>query len=101
VYGLNSMGGWAQLKYKATPKLQFNGAYGQDNPFAGNLREFGANQTYYPSPLSRNMSAMINFLYQPKSDIVLSMEYRRIKTYTLDSHADAANIINMSVGYIF
>jgi hypothetical protein len=101
VYGLNSMGGWAQLKYKATTKLQFNGAYGQDNPFAGNLREFGANQTYYPSPLSRNMSAMINFLYQPKSDIVLSMEYRRIKTYTLDSHADAANIINMSVGYIF
>jgi len=33
VHGLQSLGGWAQLKYKATPKLQFNGAFGQDNPF--------------------------------------------------------------------
>ena len=101
LYGLNSMGGWAQLKYKATPKLQFNGAFGQDNPFAGDLRQFGGNQTYYPSSLSKNLTGMINFLYQPKSDIVLSLEYRRLKTYTLDSNANAANVINMSVGYIF
>jgi hypothetical protein len=101
LYGLESMGGWAQLKYKATAKLQFNGAFGQDNPFAGELRRFGANQTYYPSPLSKNQSAMGNFLYQPKSDIALSLEYRRLKTYTLDQRADGANIISMSVGYIF
>src|SRR5262252_6761515 len=42
VYGLDSIGGWAQLKYKATSKLQFNGAFGQDNPFARQLRQFGA-----------------------------------------------------------
>ncbi len=101
VYGLDSMGGWSQLKYKATPKLQFNGAFGIDNPFAGELREFGGNQTYYPTPLSKNLSAMGNFLYQPKSDIVLSLEYRRLKTYTLDSNANAANIISISVGYLF
>jgi hypothetical protein len=101
VYGLNSMGGWAQLKYKATSKLQFNGAFGQDNPFAGDLRQLGGNQTYYPTPLSKNRSAMVNFLFQPKSDIVLSLEYRRLKTYVLDSNANTANVINMSVGYIF
>lgn len=101
VYGLDSMGGWAQLKYKATSKLQFNGAFGQDNPFAGELRQFGGSQPYYPSPLSKNQSVMANFLYQPKSDIVFSVEYRRLKTYTLDSSANAANIINMSIGYIF
>lgn len=102
VYGLDSIGGWAQLKYKATSKLQFNGAFGQDNPFAGQLRQFGSNQTYYyASPLSKNQSAMVNFLYQPKSDIVLSLEYRRLKTYTLDSNANSANIVTMSAGYIF
>ena len=101
VYGLDSMGGWAQLKYKATSKLQFNGAFGQDNPFAGELRENGGSQNYYPSQLAKNRSAMVNFLYQPKSDIVFSLEYRRLKTYTLDSTANGANIINMSVGYIF
>ena len=102
VYGLDSIGGWAQLKYKATSKLQFNGVFGQDNPFAGELREFGGTQSYYyASPLSKNQSAMLNFLYQPKSDIVLSLEYRHLKTYTLDSDTHRANIVTMSAGYIF
>lgn len=101
IYGLDSIGGWAQLKYKATAKLQFNGAFGMDNPFAGDLRQFGGNQTYFPSPLSKNQSVMGNFLYQPKSDIVLSLEYRRLNTYTLDTAANRANIITTSVGYIF
>ena len=101
IYGLHSIGGWAQLKYKATTKLQFNGAFGQDNPFASDLRQLGGSQTYYPSPLSKNQSALVNFLYQPRSDIVLSLEYRRLKTFTLDSNANSANIINFSLGYIF
>jgi hypothetical protein len=101
VYGLDSIGGWAQLKYKATSKLEFNGAFGLDNPYAADMRENGGNQTYYPSPLSKNLTVMGNFLYHPKSDIVVSLEYRRLKTYTLDSTANAANIISMSVGYIF
>jgi hypothetical protein len=101
VYGLNSLGGWAQLKYKATPKLQFNGAFGQDNPFADDLRDYGGNPTVHYAPLSKNQSAFLNFIYQPRSDIVFSLEYRRLKTFALDSSANAANIINFSVGYIF
>jgi hypothetical protein len=101
VYGLNSVGGWTQLKFKATSKLQFNGAYGLDNPYAGQLRTEGGNTTYYPVPLSKNESGFGNFIYQPRSDIVFSMEYRRIKTFTLDSGANAANIVSISVGYLF
>ncbi|HWY06499.1 MAG TPA: hypothetical protein VNY24_06535 [Candidatus Acidoferrales bacterium] len=101
VYGLNSVGGWSQLKFKATSKLQFNGAYGLDNPYASELRAEGGNTTYYPVPLSKNESGFVNFIYQPRSDIVFSMEYRRIKTFTLDSGASAANIANFSVGFIF
>ncbi len=102
ILGLNSMGGWAQLKYKITPKFQLNGAFGVDNPFANDLRDYGANQTtYYPSPLSKNQTALANFLYQPRSDIVFSFEYRRLKTFALDSNANTANIVNLSVGYIF
>jgi hypothetical protein len=101
VYGLNSLGGWTQLKYKATSKLQLNGAYGLDNPYAGELRKHGGNTTYYPVPLSKNESGFVNFIYQPRSDIVFSMEYRRIKTFTLDQGANVANIANFSVGYLF
>jgi hypothetical protein len=101
VYGLDSLGGWAQLKFKATPKLQFNGAFGQDNPFASDMRQFGGSQSYYESPLSKNQSVFGNFIYQPRSDIVFSLEYRRLKTFTLDSNANAANLVTLSVGYIF
>jgi hypothetical protein len=101
VYGLNSVGGWSQLKFKATSKLQFNGAFGLDNPYAGELRVHGGNTNYYPVPLSKNESGFVNFIYQPRSDIVFSMEYRRIKTFTLDSSANVANVGNFSVGYIF
>lgn len=102
LFGLNSLGGWAQFKYKATSKLQFNAAFGQDNPFAGDLREYGSSQsTYYSSPLSKNQTALVNFLYQPRSDIVFSLEYRRLKTVTLDSYANSANVVNFSLGYIF
>ena len=101
VYGLNALGGWTQLKYKATSKLQLNGAYGLDNPYAGELRKHGGNTTYYPVPLSKNESGFVNFIYQPRSDIVFSMEYRRIKTFTLDQGANVANIANFSVGYLF
>ena len=101
IYGLNSLGAWAQLKYKATSKLQFNVAFGQDNPYASDLRNFGRNSVYYDAPISKNQSALVNFLYQPKSDIVFSLEYRRLQTFTLDSSSNGANILNLSVGYIF
>lgn len=101
MFGVNSIGGWAQLKYKATTKLQFNGAFGQDNPFAHDLRAYGGNQGYYPSPLAKNQTVLVNSLYQPRSDVVLSLEYRRLKTFTLDSNANRANVVDFSVGYIF
>jgi len=101
VYGLDALGGWAQLKYKATTKLQFNAVFGQDNPYAGDLRENGGNTTYYPVPLSKNQSGLVNFIYQPRSDIVFSMEYRRLRTFALDHGANSANLFNLSVGYIF
>ncbi len=101
VYGLDSMGGWSQLKYRVNPKLQFNAAFGIDNPFARELRDDGGNTTYYPFPLSKNESGFVNFIYQPRSNIVFSVEFRRIKTFTLDSTAKTANVSNVSVGYIF
>lgn len=101
VHGLHSVGGWAQLKYRATPKLQFNGAFGQDNPFSSDLRNFGGNGSYYGVLFSRNQSALVNFIYKPRSDVVFSLEYRRLNTFILDSNPNSANLVNFSLGYIF
>jgi len=101
VYGLNSMGGWMQLKLKPVLKFEINGAVGEDNPFAGDLRRFSGNPIYANGLFSRNLTWFTNFIYRPRSDVIFSLEYRRLKTFLLDSNANSANHINLSVGYIF
>ena len=101
IRGLNSVGGWTQLKFKPTAKFEINAALGDDNPFAGELRRFPATQNYYGYSISRNMSPFANFIYQVRSNVLFSAEYRRIQTYSPDGTFSAANQFGTSVGYIF
>jgi cell division protein FtsB len=101
ILGLDSVGGWAQLKFKPWPKFEINGALGIDNPFASELRRFPTTDSYYGVSLSKNVSPFVNFIYQLRSDVLFSLEYRYLKTYMLDDEAYSANHINLSLGYIF
>jgi hypothetical protein len=101
IRGLDSIGGWTQLKFKPTAKFEVNAALGIDNPFAVELRRFPETQYYYGYSLARNLSPFINFIYQVRSDVLFSAEYKRIQTYTLDSNFNAANQFGISIGYIF
>ena len=99
-HGLDSMGGWAQVKFKVKSNFEINGAFGSDNPFAGELRQFNAT-TIYPGAYTRNLSPLVNFIYQIRSDILISTEYRYIRSTVLDTGSNGANHINLSLGYIF
>lgn len=101
IHGLDSMGGWIQLKFKPKANFEVNFAYGQDNPFAGELRFFPASANYYGSSLSRNLSPFVNFVYRVRSDLLFSGQYQRLQTYTLDSNPSIANQVSLSLGYIF
>jgi hypothetical protein len=101
IHGLDSVGGWVQLKIKPKANFEVNLAYGQDNPFASELRAFPASGSFYGSSLSRNLSPFANFIYRVRSDVLVSVEYRRLQTYTLDSNANLANQITLSIGYLF
>ncbi len=98
--GLDSMGGWGQLKFKPKPKLEINAAVGLDNPFASEMRQYRL-YSVYSETYTRNLSPLANFIYQVRSDILFSMEYRRMQTSVLDSGSNSANHINLSLGYIF
>jgi hypothetical protein len=98
--GLDSMGGWAQLKFKPRTNLEINGAIGLENPFASELRSYTANTVYLDS-YSRNLSPLVNIIYQVRSDVLFSIEYRRLQTAVLDSGTNRANHVNFGVGYIF
>ncbi len=101
VQGLNSTGGWAQLKFKATATVEFNTAWGQENPLARDLRRFPVNpNSPYPSA-ARNRSEFVNIIYRPRSDLVLSAEYRRLRTFELRGGSRTADHINLMMGILF
>jgi len=100
VHPLDSMGGWVQLKFKPNAKFEVNAAFGNDSPFASELRS-NVSPSKSISLLSKNLSPFINFIYQPRSDVVFSTEYRHLKTFVLDSNPNSANLINFAIGYIF
>jgi len=102
VLPLNDVGGWAQLKFRATPKLEFNGAFGQDSPFAADVRAFGELVTSYAPPFfTANRGAFGNVIYRPRSDLLFSMEYRRLRTFTIYDNSYEAGQLNMSMGVLF
>ena len=102
VVPLNVVGGWAQLKFRATPKLEFNAAFGQDSPFASDVEYFGNQVSSYTVPyLTADRGAFGNVIYHPRSDLLLSMEYRRLRTFTIYDNSYQAGQVNMSVGVLF
>ncbi len=101
IRGLDSLGGWVQVKYKPKANLEFNFALGQDNPFAGELRNYPASAYYYGPLTSRNFTPFVNFIYHARSNVLFSAEYRRLQTNYIASGEETANQIGLSVGYIF
>lgn len=99
--GLDALGGWAQLKFKPTPVWEFNTAFGQDNPYASQFRAGNPlPNLFYPVPSLRNRNWFTNFIYRPRSDLLLSLEYRRIHTFESSGDRTAGHV-NASVGVLF
>jgi hypothetical protein len=101
IYGLDSTGGWLQLKFKPRPNFELNFAYGEDQPFASELRVFPASALYYGYSISRNQSPFVNFIYRVRSDVLFSVEYRRLQTTPVNGGANIANRLIVSLGYAF
>ena len=38
--GLNTVGGWTQLRFKASSTVEFNAAHGEDHPYRRDLLHF-------------------------------------------------------------
>ena len=97
---VNSAGGWSQLKVIASSRLEFNGVFGMDNPFAADMHAFAAPVGYYPSVLTANRSEMANFVFRPRSDLLFSGEYRHLRTNQIGG-VNSADQVNMVMGVLF
>jgi hypothetical protein len=103
VRGLNSVGGWSQLKFKATSTLEFNGAFGMDNPLADDARLFPPSSAggYVDQGLVRNRGTFVNFVYRPRSNLLFSTEYHHMRTLQIDRGSQSAEQINAMMGILF
>jgi regulator of replication initiation timing len=101
IIGLDAVGGWSQIKFRATPKLEFNGAFGLDNPVAGDVRSFPVSVSYFDPTLTQNRSALVNFVYHARSNVLFSSEYRRLQTFVIDSGNQSAGQVNIMMGVLF
>lgn len=103
IRGVDSAGGWAQLKWQITPKIEVNGAIAQDDVFGRDVLGFAisSQNNYYAPILGRNRGASINAIFRPRSDLILATELRRLRTYPFYDTSSVTNQLNIAVGVLF
>ena len=101
IRGLDSAGGWSQLKFQLTPKIELNGGFAEDNAFASDVRGFATDANNFGPILGRNHGALGNLIYRPRSDLLLSAEFRRLHTFPVYDSSSVTNQLNLAVGVLF
>lgn len=102
VRAINSVGGWTQLKYRATSTLEFNAAVGLDNPYSADIHAFAPNAQAFGDPtLIKNQGGFFNVIYRPRSDLLFSAEYHRIKTFQVNNGGYDASHVDLTMGVLF
>ncbi len=101
IRGLDGAGGWTQLKFQLTPKVELNGTIAMDNAFAREVRGFALDANNFGPILGRNQGALGNVIFRPRSDLLLSAELRRYHTFPVYSSSTVTNQVNLAVGILF
>jgi hypothetical protein len=101
IRGLDAAGGWRQLKLQLTSKLELNGVFAEDNAFAGDIRGFAVDANNFDTILGRNHGALGNLVYRPRSDLLLSAEFRRLHSFPVYSSSSVTNQVNLAMGILF
>jgi hypothetical protein len=101
IRGLDSVGGWSQLKLQLTSKLEVNGAFAEDNAFAGDVRGFATDQDNFGPILGRNRGMLGNLVYRPRSDLLFSAEFRRFHSFPIFSDGSVTHQVNIAMGILF
>ncbi len=98
---LDDAGGWAQLKERATERLEFNAAYGMDNVFSGQLRPYYIEGGSPLQNLAINRTFSGNVIYSPSAYLLFSLEYRRIASTPVEDVSATSNVVGIAAGYRF
>jgi hypothetical protein len=99
--GIRMLGGWSEVKVKLNFRNEFNLAAG-----SGARSARGTRQTALLDPTLQFLSRrddmwFANYIFRPRSDLVFSTEYRRLRTYQVSGTPTIAGQVGLAVGFIF
>ena len=98
----DSTGGWTQLKFSPSERVEFNGAFGEDfTPVRALQLPSNSPYPYANLPLGRNQSVSCNSIYHVRSNVLLSVEYRRLRTSESQPGVLRANQVTFSAATLF
>jgi hypothetical protein len=89
------------MKVQLTPKLELNGVFAEDDAFASDVRGFAVDSNNFTTILGRNRGALGNLVFRPRSDLLFSAEFRRLRSFPVYSAASTTNQINLAMGVLF
>jgi hypothetical protein len=95
------IGGWTQFKYRFDSRNEVNVAAGTGGRNSANLRTAAATDSFLLSVPARNQMLFANYIFKPRSDLIFSVEYRRLRTYDVTGPADSAGQLGLAIGFLF
>lgn len=98
---LDDVGGWVQLKEKISERLEFNAAFGMDDAFAAELRQYANPSGSMAQNLGRNRTYSGNVIYSPSAYLLFSLEYRHLESSPVMGPTAGTNIVGLGTGYRF
>jgi hypothetical protein len=80
---------------------EFNVAAGTAGRNSTGLREASVGNYFMSTVPARNEMLFANYIFKPRSDLLFSAEYRRLRTYQITGPPNSAGQVGLAVGFLF
>jgi hypothetical protein len=98
---IRMFGGWSQLKLRVNARSEVNFVAGGVTRASAAFRTAAQNDSIVQALAFKNESLMFNYVYRPRSDLLFSAEYRRLRTYSLPDSTAGAGETGLTAGFVF
>lgn len=99
--GVTVMGGWTQLKVKVNVRNEFNFGIGAGGRDSRDFRQVQLLDPVFANLSPRNQMLFVNYIFRPRSDLLFSPEFRRLRTYPSLGSPAKADQIGLAAAFLF